>query len=84
MLRRAAVGQTHRKAQTLADDRALEENIVAEIADLTRHNFVGKLFDPLVHLPFGMVGHTGYFAEDPVTDFLNTGLYASHSSFRPP
>ena len=86
MLGRTAARQTHRQTQAFANDSALEENIIADVANLTRHDIVRQCFDTAVGRPLGMVRHTGNLGENAVADLLNTGFYTSHSHsfFYPP
>ena len=81
-----AARQTHRQTQTFADDSALEENIVADIAHFARHDVERQCFDAAVGRPLRMVRHTGNLGENAVADLLNTGFYTSHSHslFYPP
>ena len=81
-----AARQAHRQTQTFADDSALEENIVADVANLTRHDIVRQCFDAAVGRPLGMVRHARNLGENAVADLLNTGFYTSHSHslFYPP
>ena len=78
MLRRVAAGQAHRQTQTFTDDSALKENIVAEIADFARNDFIRERFDSPVRRPLRVVSHTGHLAENTTADLLDAGLYASH------
>ena len=86
MLGGAAARQTHRQTQAFADDSALEENIVADIAHFARHDVEWQCFDAAVGRPLSMVRHTGNLGENAVADLLNTGFYTSHSHslFYPP
>ena len=86
MLGGAAARQTHRQTQAFADDSALEENIVADIAHFARHDIERQCFDTAVGRPLSMVRHTGNLGENAVADLLNTGFYTSHSHslFYPP
>ena len=86
MLGGTAARQTHRQAQAFADDSALEENIVADIAHFARHDVERQCFDAAVGRPLSMVRHTGNLGENAVADLLNTGFYTSHSHslFYPP
>ena len=86
MLGSTAARQTHRQTQAFADDSALEENIVADIAHFARHDIERQCFDATVGRPLSMVRHTGNLGENAVADLLNTGFYTSHSHslFYPP
>ena len=73
-----AVRKSHGKTEPLAHDRPLQKNIVPEISDFSRNDFIRKLLNPFVHRPFRMVRHSCYFPEDPVADLLDPCLYTSH------
>ena len=86
MLGRTAARQTNRQTPPFANDSEIEEHIIANVANLTRHDIVRKCLAKAVGRPLGMVRHTGNLGENAVADLLNTGFYTSHSHslFYPP
>ena len=77
--------QTHCEAQSFSDDRALDEQIVSEWADLirvARTDLVRKLFKPL-RVISSLVCHTRDFSENLVPYPGFAGLHSSHGGDPP-
>lgn len=77
--------QTHCEAQSFSDDRALDEQIVSEWADLirvARTDLVRKLFKPL-RVISSLVCHTRDFSKNLVPYPGFAGLHSSHGDDPP-